>query len=168
MRTNPHPAVLPKRPFWVSGPFQCRECPATGTGTFELPCLPFRLSKSGPRQTNTPKCPLFRGNWRADFSHWQSWTLTRSLTRQKPMAGHREDSGNAEPSSRFKSDRRKSADRRLATRGGRRADDPQPRCPSCGLLVPDAPHATETACVKALRAELERLIAAVPLDPQNE
>ena len=42
------------------------------------------------------------------------------------------------------------------------------RCPSCGLLVPDAPHATETACVKALRAELERLIAAVPLDPQNE
>lgn len=71
-----------------------------------------------------------------------------------------------EASIRSKSDRRSATDRRRTTRQGRRASDPQPRCPSCGLLVP-TPHETATACVKALRAELERLIAGEPLDPDR-
>ena len=66
---------------------------------------------------------------------------------------------------RRKTDRREAPDRRKITRTGRRrGSDPEPRCPSCGLLVPDRPHGSETACIAALRAVLERLINDAPLD----
>jgi len=65
---------------------------------------------------------------------------------------------------RRKTDRREAPERRKITRTGRRGSDPEPRCPSCGLLVPDRPHGTETACIAALRAVLERLINDAPLD----
>jgi hypothetical protein len=50
------------------------------------------------------------------------------------------------------------SDRRAKPRIGRRATDPRQTCPSCGLpfLLREA-HANETACIAALRLELERL-----------
>jgi hypothetical protein len=72
---------------------------------------------------------------------------------------------------RPKAERRKVPDRRRLTRQGRRGSDPQPRCPSCGLLAAGGPHASKTACIKALRAEIERLIARAPIvetDPERE
>ena len=63
-----------------------------------------------------------------------------------------------------KPDRRDETERRKVTRSGRRDADPQPRCPSCGLLVGRRPHASERECIAALREILERLINSVPLD----
>jgi len=68
---------------------------------------------------------------------------------------------------RRKPDRRRAPDRRNVTRKGRRGSDPEPRCPSCGLLVPDRPHASKTACISALRAVLERLISEASIDAED-
>jgi hypothetical protein len=66
-----------------------------------------------------------------------------------------------------KQDRRNVPDRRKVTHKGRRGSDPEPRCASCGLLVPDKPHGRETDCIAALRAVLERLISEAPIEVKN-
>jgi hypothetical protein len=83
------------------------------------------------------------------------------------MPGSDDKSRDSDSGSGAVSDHRAGGDRRQATRRGRRGSDPKRRCPSCGLLV-DTPHGLEAACVKALRAALERLIAGAPLDPDAE
>jgi hypothetical protein len=58
-------------------------------------------------------------------------------------------SGNVSGDDRQRTDE----DRRNVTRGGRRESDPNPTCPSCGLVV-ERPHGSDADCIAALRQEI--------------
>lgn len=168
LRTNPYSPVLKGE---LSARFEPR-----------FPSSPWRRCRNWPMPENAGRSGADRVTSRGDarLSPANS-AFSQQICRQTSRTGfqdqspfphryeamaRREKPEHVEASIRSKSDRRSATDRRRTTRQGRRASDPQPRCPSCGLLAP-APHPTTADCVKALRAELERLIAGAPVDPDR-
>lgn len=122
-------------------------------------------NNSSHDQTSVSGAGNFRRKHRG--KHLAGWCPGRAV---RPM-GSSPDT--AMPSYPLNSDtspgQHRARDRRVSVgaeqQNGRGQQDATRRCPSCGLLLLAGPHASDGACVEALRGEIESLLKR--LDRKN-